>query len=180
MKKAEAERLRRKAASMLIRAGIKVTRDEAAEIEIADFGLGDIANVGLEVVTYENNDRYCAKELVLFPRQMCPEHRHPPLSGTNPGKQETFRVRWGKAYLYTEGEPTKKPKAKVPERHRRHLTVWHEIVLKPGQQYTLPPNTLHWFQAADEGAIISEFSSTSDDASDEFTDPGVQRLPVYV
>jgi D-lyxose ketol-isomerase len=179
MKKAVADTLRRKAAAMMKHAGITLTKEEAATIEIADFGLGDIANVGLEVVTYVNNSRYCAKELVLFPRQMCPEHRHPPLNGTNPGKQETFRVRWGKAYLYTHGDPTPKPKARVPERHRKHLTVWHEIVLKPGEQFTLPPNTPHWFQAGDTGAIISEFSSTSDDASDIFTDPGVNRLPVY-
>jgi D-lyxose ketol-isomerase len=179
MKKSIAEKMRRRASGMLKRAGIILTRDEAAAIEVADFGLNDIEHVGLEIVTYENNSRYCAKELVMFPRQMCPEHRHPPLSAGNSGKQETFRVRWGKVFLYTEGEPTPRPKARVPERHRESLTVWREIVLRPGQQYTLPPNTLHWFQAGDEGAIISEFSSSSDDASDVFTEPAIQRIPVY-
>jgi D-lyxose ketol-isomerase len=39
----------------------------------------------------------------------------------------------------------------------------------------VPPNTLHSFKAGDEGAIISEFSTTSRDALDVFTDPGIVR-----
>jgi D-lyxose ketol-isomerase len=56
------------------------------------------------------------------------------------------------------------------------MTAWHEIVLRPGDQYTLPPNALHWFQAGDKGAIVSEFSSTSTDENDVFTDPRIRRV----
>jgi D-lyxose ketol-isomerase len=56
--------------------------------------------------------------------------------------------------------------------------VFHEISLNPGEQYTIPPDTLHWFQAGDLGAIVSEFSSTSRDESDVFTDPRIRRIPV--
>jgi D-lyxose ketol-isomerase len=49
--------------------------------------------------------------------------------------------------------------------------------LQPGEQYTIPPNTLHWFQAGDEGAIVSEFSSPSRDEFDIFTDPRIVRIP---
>jgi hypothetical protein len=28
--------------------------------------------------------------------------------------------------------------------------VWHEIPLKPGEQHTVFPDTLHWFQAGAE------------------------------
>ena len=52
--------------------------------------------------------------------------------------------------------------------------------MTPGEQYTISPDTLHWFQAGDEGAIVSEFSSTSSDEADIFTDPRAQRLPVIV
>jgi len=179
MKLTEATRNRTKAANMLKKSGIVLTKREKETLEIADFGLDDIKNVGLELVVYENNDRYCAKELVLFPRQFCPEHRHPPLSAANPGKQETFRCRWGKVFLYVEGTPAEKPKAKIPSRYRPFLTVWNEIELRPGDQYTIPPNTLHWFQASDTGAIISEFSSQSVDEKDIFTDPNIRRMPVY-
>jgi D-lyxose ketol-isomerase len=179
MKKKEAAAIRRRAAAMLRKAKLVITREEEKNIEVADFGLGDIKNIGLELVVYENNDRYCAKELVLFPRQTCPEHRHPPLSDRNAGKRETFRCRWGKVYLYTEGVPTRKPKAKLPKEHGAYMTVWHEIVLTPGKQYTLPSNTLHWFQAGDAGAVVSEFSSTSDDETDVWTDPRIKRTPEY-
>ncbi len=42
--------------------------------------------------------------------------------------------------------------------------------------YTLPPNSLHWFQSGDRGAVVSEFSSTSTDENDLFTDPRVRRV----
>lgn len=177
MRREEVERLQAEAAEFLKKRDVVITEHERKSIEVADFGLNDIRNVGLEIVLYENNDRYCAKELVLLPRQMCPQHRHPRVTESNPGKQETFRCRWGEVYLYVEGNPTPNPKAIVHEKHRKHLSVWREIVMKPGDQYTIKPNTLHWFQAGDEGAIVSEFSSTSIDEVDVFSDPNIKRMP---
>ena len=160
----------------LIRAGIIITQEESANIEVADFGLDELDQTGLELVVYVNTDRVCAKELVLFPRQTCPEHRHPPVAG-EPGKEETFRCRWGEVYLYVPGEATACPKARPPKGREQTYTVWHEIILRGGDQYTLHPNTLHWFQAGDEGAVVSEFSTKSRDESDVFTDPQIQRAP---
>ena len=166
-----------RAAQMLAQAGITLTPVERAEIEIADFGLNDLENSGLQIVTYVNNNRYCAKELVLFPGQTCPEHRHPPV-GDDPGKQETFRCRQGTVYLYVEGPPAPHPpRAHIPHDGRAFYTVFHEIALGAGEQYTIPPNTLHWFQAGDDGAVVSEFSSASRDEHDIFTDPRIVRAP---
>ena len=165
-----------KAIAFLQQAGIAVTDHEKQNIEIADFGLNELDQTGLEVIVYINNDRYCAKELVMFPHQTCPEHRHPTVNN-QPGKQETFRCRWGELYLYVPGEPTPNPKATAPSGRQATYTVWHEIILKPGSQYTLTPDTLHWFQSGPDGAIVSEFSSTSTDENDIFTDPQIQRLP---
>jgi D-lyxose ketol-isomerase len=165
-----------RAVGMLRRARIAVRPDEIEAMEVTDLGLGDFRTVGIQVIVYENNDRYCAKELILLPRQTCPEHRHPRVSARNIGKQETFRCRWGKIYLYVDGEPAASPKARIPARYKSLLTVRHEIILKPGDQYTLPPNALHWFQAGDKGAIVSEFSSTSTDENDVFTDPRIRRV----
>ena len=161
---------------LLRKARVRLTPLEKDNIEVSDLGLGDLRHVGLQVVVYENNDRYCAKELVLLPRQICPEHKHPPIDQRNIGKQETFRCRWGEVYLYVAGDRAPKPKARVPAKHREHLKVWHEIIMRPGDQYTIPPNGLHWFQAGDNGAVISEFSSTSTDERDVFTDPRVRRV----
>ena len=176
MKPRDRDKAKAQALEVLRKARVVLTAAEKDNIEVADLGLNDIRHVGLQVVVYENNDRYCAKELALLPRQICPEHKHPPIDHRNVGKQETFRCRWGKVYLYVAGDRTPKPEARVPARYRRHLNVWHEIVLHPGDQYTLPPNGLHWFQAGDKGAVVSEFSSTSTDERDVYTDPRVRRV----
>lgn len=163
-----------RARKFLAQANIVITDDESKNIEIADFGLDTLETIGLALVVYINTERVCAKELVLFPHQTCPEHRHPPI-GNEPGKEETFRCRWGTVYLYVEGEPAAHPTAQIPKGKEHTFTVWHEIVLKPGQQYTIPPNTLHWFQASDEGAVVSEFSTHSRDEFDIFTDQEIKR-----
>ena len=175
-KRHEVESARQRTAQMFERAGIRLTDRERERIEIADFGLNDLEREGLELITYVNNERYCAKELVLFPRQTCPEHRHPPVGG-DPGKTETFRCRHGVVWLYVEGEAAPDRKALVPEGSEPYYTVFHEIELKPGEQYTIPPDTLHWFQAGEDGAVVSEFSSTSRDEHDIFTDPRIRRIP---
>lgn len=174
--KDEVKKLQNKVFEYYKKANIAITPEEKEKIEIADFGLEDIENTGLQLVVYVNCDRYCAKEMVLFPHQTCPEHRHPTVNG-NLGKQETFRCRYGKVYLYVEGEKTENPKCKVPAGSKGYYTVWHEIELAPGEQYTIKPNTLHWFQAGKEGAVVSEFSSHSDDTTDIFTDPRIKRIP---
>jgi D-lyxose ketol-isomerase len=176
MTRSEVREAQLRAAEMLAGSSIALTDAERASIEVADFGLGDLEHTGLQIVTYVNTDRYCAKELVLFMHQTCPEHRHPPVSGES-GKMETFRCRWGKVRLYVPGAATPQPKARVPEGSEEHYTVFHEIELDPGEQYTILPSTLHWFQGGDEGAIISEFSSTSRDEADFFTDPRIRRIP---
>jgi D-lyxose ketol-isomerase len=165
-----------KARGYLARAGIVITAQEAQNIEVADFGLNELDSTGLELVVYVNTERVCAKELVLFPRQTCPEHYHPPVAG-EPGKEETFRCRWGEVYLYVPGEATPNPKARPPQGREQTYNVWHEIVLRPGEQYTLKPNTAHWFQAGDEGAVVSEFSTRSRDEADIFIDPQIRRAP---
>ena len=171
----ELSELQQRALDFFDKAGIILTPEEKSSIEVADFGLGDLTHTGLEVVTYVNTERCCAKELVLFPRQTCPEHRHPPVEGEL-GKEETFRCRWGTVYLYIPGEKTSLSHCTPPQGREKYYTVWHEVVLRPGEQYTLEPNTLHWFQAGDEGAVVSEFSARSRDESDIFTDPDIQRI----
>ena len=145
---------RERAAAMLAGAGIALTSREREQIEVTDFGLGHLDEIGLQLVVYVNTERVCAKELVLFAGQTCPEHRHPPVAG-EPGKEETFRCRTGSVLLWVDGHG--------------------EIELHPGDQFTIPPDTLHWFRAGDEGAIVSEFSTRSRDETDVFTDPRIVR-----
>ena len=159
------------AAEYFERAGIILTDSERANIEVADFGLGMLEKIGLELVTYVNTERVCAKELVMTPHQTCPEHRHPAVDGFE-GKEETFRCRYGKVYLYVEGKPAQNPKVQPP---KGVYTVFHEIELSSGEQYTIMPDTKHWFKAGTDGAVISEFSTKSIDECDIFTDRDIIR-----
>jgi len=160
------------------KAGIAITPEEKAKVEVADFGLGMLDEVGLQLLVYVNTERCCAKEMVLKPFQTCPEHRH--ANGTENGvpyvgKEETFRVRRGTCYLYVDGDGDKMSiQAKLPP---TPVTVFREIVLNEGDQYTMHPDTNHWFQAGPDGAIISEFSTKSRDESDIFTDKRITRIP---
>ena len=174
--KEQYEQARQKTLKMFQDAQIALTPEEADRIEVADFGLDDLERTALQLITYVNTDRVCAKELVLFPGQTCPEHRHPPVEGES-GKEETFRCRTGEVYIFVPGEPTANPKGVPPAGDEAYYTVMHEVVLQPGEQYTLAPNTFHWFQAGPEGAIVSEFSTTSRDESDVWTDPRIDRMP---
>ena len=154
------------------KASIVLTDEEKSNVEIADFGKNNLDEIGLQLVTYINTERVCAKEMVLLPGQTCPEHKHIP-TGTMQGKEETFRCRYGEVYLYVEGEKNAAEiKGKIPP---TDVTVFHEIVLKPGEQYTIMPETLHWFQAGKDGAVISEFSTRSTDETDIFTDSTIVR-----
>ena len=166
-------------AGMFANAGIHVQEAEKPRIEIADFSLSEFEQTGLGVLTYVNTDRCCAKELAMWPRQTCPQHRHPTVDG-RPGKEETFRCRWGTVYLYVTGEAAPDPKAKPPAGREDTYDVFHEIILNPGDQYTLEPDTWHWFQAGDEGAVVSEFSTSSTDEADIFTDQDIQRATKIV
>jgi D-lyxose ketol-isomerase len=167
--------IRARALAALDRAGIALRDEERQSLDVADL-VGDFDRTGLVELVYVNTPRYCAKELVLFAHQTCPEHWHPAV-GSDPGKQETFRCRLGEVYLFVEGRPTPQPSVRPPVGDEEHYTVWHELHLRPGDQHTIAPNIRHWFQAGPEGAVVSEFSSTSRDETDLFTDPRIVWNP---
>ena len=174
MKKTTYEAQVKKALELYEKAGIILNEDEKKRIEVVDFGLDIVERMGLQILTYVNTERVCAKEMVLIPYQTCAEHMHVPTNGQD-GKEETFRCRYGKVYLYVSGEGKREDiQARIPE---SDVSVFHEVVLHPGEQYTIMPETWHWFQAGPEGAVISEFSTRSTDETDVFTDPRLVREP---
>lgn len=172
MKRIEYDNQVKKALEYYEKAHIVLTDDEKNNVEVADFGKGDVNSIGLQLVVYINTDRVCAKEMVLLPGQTCPEHRHVDTNGMR-GKEETFRCRYGEVYLYVDGEGEADGiKAKLPD---STFTVFKEVILKEGEQYTIMPDTLHWFQAGPDGAVVSEFSTRSTDETDVFTDEKIVR-----
>jgi len=156
------------------KAGIVLNAEEKGRIEVVDFGLDQVEKMGLQLLTYINTERVCAKEMVLLPYQTCAEHKHVPTAGMA-GKEETFRCRYGKVYLYVDGEgDAEKIQAKMPD---SDVHVFHEVILNPGEQYTIMPETWHWFQGGEDGAVISEFSTRSTDETDVFWDKRLVREP---
>ena len=174
MKKEVYEQQKKAALAYFQKAHIVLTDAEKDNIEVADYDLNDVNNVGLQLITYINTDRVCAKEMVLLPYQTCPEHWHVDTDGMK-GKEETFRCRYGTVYLYVDGEKKENIQAKMP---KTDVTIFNEIILNEGEQHTLMPYTKHWFQGGPKGAVISEFSTRSTDETDVFTDKRIVRMPV--
>ena len=177
MKRSTYQKQVESALALYERAGIVLSPEEKGRIEVVDFGLDIVERMGLQLLTYVNTERVCAKEMVLLPYQTCAEHKHVPTNGKE-GKEETFRCRYGKVYLYTDatdgkGDPSRIGVPLPPT----DVTVFNETVLLPGEQYTILPGTLHWFTAGEEGAVVSEFSTRSTDETDEFTDGRIVRAP---
>ena len=178
MKRELYNEVKEKALALYEKAHIILTDSEKDNLEMVEFALGDVYNTGIEIIVYVNTDLVCAKEMCLLPYQTCAEHIHKPMMEVGyPGKEETFRCRYGTVYLFIEdGIVTEDPIAKPPKGDELYYTARHEIVLEPGDQFTLLPDTLHWFKAGSEGAVISEFSTKSFDEYDIFTDPRINRM----
>jgi len=170
----EVEAARTRALRMLEEAGIALREEEGGRAEVVDFGLSELERTGLQLFTYMNNSRYCAKELVFFPGQTCPEHWHPPV-GDDPGKMETLYVRAGLLRAYVEGPAAGEIHASLPRGSEDYYTVRREIELRAGEQYTIAQGVRHWFQAGPEGAVVLEVSSACRDEYDLFTDPRIVR-----
>ena len=170
----EQQNARKRAADMIRTAGIHVTGQEAAGIEVVDFGLSRLQKEGVQVLTLVQTERISVKVLALFPNQTEPEHWHPPVAG-DPGKEETVRVISGTLYFYIPGENTFKEGFLVKGKEHCY-TMRHEIVMRPGDQITLAPGVKHWFQARDEGVVMYSFSTIARDALDQFTDKEIVRI----
>jgi D-lyxose ketol-isomerase len=174
LKRKQYKEAQKRALEYMLKAGVILSEEEKRDIHVVDFGLSDLEHQGGQILTFFNTDRISAKVIVLFPWQILPEHWHPAI-GDDVGKEEIMRMRWGEVYLYVPGRPTPNPKARIPAGEKKNFTVWHEIIMRPGDQYILPPGMVHWFQAGKKGAVIDDYSSTARDLQDGFTNPHVVR-----
>jgi len=172
--KSEAKKAREKAAELIRKAGVYITREEEEKIGPVDFGLSHLDVEGGEILTFVQTDRISVKLIALFPNQTLPEHWHPPV-GTDPGKEETIRVVWGTVYFYVDGKDTL-AKGFIPKGKESVYTLRHELVLGPGDQLTCQPGEKHWFQGGAEGAVMYSFSSVARDVLDGFTDMQIDRV----
>ena len=179
--KKEFEKYKNQALGMLIKNRIYVSKDEIKSLEIADFGLSRVREFGLQTFLLIKTDKVCLKIIVLFPYQICPEHKHSKiLADRQEGKEESLRILNGTLFFYKEGKPSNLPKYKIPEDKKDYFTVFNEIVLKKGMKLTVEPDTWHWFQAGPSGVIIENISTKTIDEEDLFKDPNIIRIPKII
>lgn len=163
------------------RAGFQVHDREFNSISVVDLGLNELETTGLYILTLFETEWVGAKLLIMKPYQFFPQHRHPALPNENfPGKTEVIRGFWGKLYLVIPGEKTFPAHTNPPLHRKKYINIWHELEINPGDQYIIPPNTWHWFQAGPQGAIVWSISSKVTDVQDQFQDLQVVRKTVIV
>ena len=167
-----------RAAQMLAQAGITITPEERRNIEVAEFGLGELEKTGLELVVYINTERYCAKELVLFPARPAPSIAIRRLQAALARWKPSAAAGDMYGYMWLEHPPLSSMAT-----HRGKRSLLHRLP----RDRALSRRTVHHLArypalvpGRGEGAIVSEFSSPSHDESDFFTDPRIRRIPEII
>jgi len=126
------------------------------------------------VKDFKGLEEYGEDAVYLVPEK---ENTPVPKEGTPiPGKQEYFHTIYGTGSMFVPGKPTANPTYPIPKDHHPHTTALHEIFLEPGVGHHLPANTPHSVVAGPEGLVVLEFSLTSRDPLDVFTNPKIDRI----
>jgi D-lyxose ketol-isomerase len=165
----EYAKARYRAIKMFKESGINITNDEEQKIIVNDFELGNLEKEGAQILEWLNTERVGVRLIALLPFQTLPEHYHR-AAADEAGKEETIRVDSGTLYVYLPGEENI-THGFIPEGHEKYYTVRHEVVMKIGEQLTLAPGTMHWFQAGEEGVVMYTFTSQARDRHNVFTNP---------
>ena len=130
---------------------------------VADFGLGDFANVGMGGIFFFNDKefRYFGHDIYLLPGQMIPEHRHEAAEDM-PAKHEAWQVRHGSIYNFSEGgEKTPQVLAMLPKSQldADAIHCFNYKYLRVGDQDRLGRLCApHFMMAGSEGAIVTEYA----------------------
>jgi D-lyxose ketol-isomerase len=163
------------ARSLIHRSGLILSAEENAALQANDFGLGRFRTEGFVFVDLLRSERIRITLLILLSNQTLPEHLHPAY-GKEPGKEETLRCLWGETRVVVPGSPT--PGLRIPAGKESVYHERHAVMLCPGEQYTLPPGTRHWFQAGPKGSVNLAFQNRVDETQNIFSQPnGVCPVP---
>ena len=134
------------------------------EMWILDFGLGDLARVGLAGIFWLNRQdyNYFGHEIFLLPGQMIAEHSH---VATDKGaaKMESWQPRRGMIYTFGEGEPTPELLDKIPPSQRNVVKSQRGQALGIDEIGHLNRLTAwHFMVAGPEGALVTEYGTFHD------------------
>ena len=138
-------------------------------LTLNDFGLGNLRKEGFIFIDILQSARLRITLLILLPGQTLPQHIHPPYDDET-GKEETLRVIYGRTGVYVAGSDKSKS-VRIPAGKEAYYTVFEEVVLKPGEQYSVEPGIEHWFQGGQEGSVNICFQNRVDENKNIFLDP---------
>ena len=167
---------KQQAEDLIHKSGFVLSDQEQQDLAVNDMGLGNILQEGLVFVDILRSARLRITILVLLPNQTLPQHRHPPYE-TEIGKKETLRVLYGQTRLYVPGQENN-PQILIPAGKEAFYTARHEILINRGQQYTIDPNTEHWFQGGPDGAVNLCLQNRVDETKNIFNDPQSLGCPI--
>ncbi|MDO4570265.1 MAG: hypothetical protein Q4D38_07780 [Planctomycetia bacterium] len=137
-----------------------------------DFGLGDFANCGMGGIFWLNREdfRYFGHDIYLLPGQMIAEHRH--VKTDYPAKMESWQVRYGTVYNWSEGEETVPAISAPAESQKEFVHCKNCELLKVGDIRHLGElEKWHFLQAGPEGTIVTEYANYHDGAGLRFSNP---------
>ena len=176
MEVARLKTFRAEALEMIGQSGFILSDKDLEALAVDDFGLGHFEMEGFVWVDLLRSPRVRTVLITLFPGQSLPQHIHPPYDD-EPGKEETMRVLWGQARIYVPGE-VNNPDISIPKGKEKYYSVFHQIVLNAGDQYSIPPNTQHWFQGGPDGAVTMTIQNRVDETRNVFLDPQSTGCPI--
>lgn len=155
---------------LLVKSGFPISKNELEMLEVNDLGLGDIRKEGFAFIDILRTNRLRITILMLLPNQSLPQHVHPPYE-EEIGKEETIRVIFGQTKVYSAKDNQEHDPILIPTGKEKYYTARHETKLEQGQQFTVTPNTNHWFQGGNEGAVNICFQNRVDETRNIFFDP---------
>jgi len=156
--------------------GYPVTKSVRDHLWVTDFGLGKFTEIGMGVLFWANDkdQGYSAMDVFLLPNQAVPEY-DAAKTGDAKAKMETWHVRYGWLYNFTEGDATPGADALVPPSQKGFVTALAERIFKQGDVAVLArPEESHWKLAGPEGAVFSEYGTYHDAKALRFTNPKVR------
>ncbi|MDO4549645.1 MAG: hypothetical protein Q4C96_00160 [Planctomycetia bacterium] len=145
---------------------------KTADFWVVDFGLGDFANCGMGGIFWMNNQKYSyfGHEIYLLPGQMIAEHKH--VKTEFPCKMESWQVRYGSAYNFSEGEVKNATPKEIPASQRgKTICTQCEYLVTGDIRHLEVPETWHFLLGGDKGAIITEYANYHDGAGLKFSNP---------
>ena len=154
-----------------------LSQKEIEELKVNDFGLNNLPVEGFTFVDLLRTERVRTTLMILLPGQSLPQHKHPSYEGEK-GKEESIRVLWGTFSVFTEGDESPEVAERIPENKEPYYTAREEHRLEVCEQYSVAPNTAHWFQAGPKGAVVLAFQNRVNEDLNIFYDPASNGCPI--